>query len=87
MSQQIGINKEKLKLKSQTTKFSEKNLKLVQILNAMLGFLPTHEVVFKYNGVELQLNGVYDSQDWNPNEEKRAVFNFLTKAEDEADAK
>ncbi len=53
----------------------------------MLGFLPTHEVVFKYNGVELQLNGVYDSQDWNPNEEKRAVFNFLTKAEDEADAK
>lgn len=82
MSQQLGISKEKLKLKSQTTKFQEEKLTLVQVLNAMLGFLPTHEVVFKYNGKELILNGVYDSQDWNPNEEKRAVFNFLTKAED-----
>jgi len=79
--QTVGVSKEKLSQKSQTTKFAEKNLKLVQILNAMLGFLPTNQVIFKVDGKEIELQGVFDSQDWNPNAEKVAVFEFSKKFE------
>lgn len=84
--QVIGVSKEKLKQKSQTTKFAEKNLKLVQILNGMLGFLPTDKVVFKLDGKEIELDGIFDSQDWNPNEQKIAVFEFSKKSKDETHA-
>lgn len=84
--QAIGVSKEKLKQKSQTTKFAEKNLKLVQILNGMLGFLPTDKVVFKLDGKEIELDGIFDSQDWNPNEQKIAVFEFSKKSKDETHA-
>ena len=79
--QQLGVNKEKLKQKSQTTKFAEKELNLVQILNGMLGFHPGNKVVFKLDGKEIELNGIFDSQDWNPNENKVAVFEFSKKFE------
>ena len=77
----LGVHKEKLKQKSQTTKFAEKNLQLVQVLNAMLGFLPHQKAVFKYKGQEIELQAVFDSQDWNPTEEKQAVFEFVEKTE------
>lgn len=58
----------------------------MDVLNAMLGFQPGHKAVFKFNGQELILNGIYDSQDWNPNEKKIAVFEFSKKSNDEAHA-
>lgn len=84
--QQLGVSKEKLNQKSQTTKFAERNLRLVQILNGMLGFLPTDKVIFKLDGKEIELNGIFDSQDWNQNEKKVAVFEFSAKSEESTDA-
>jgi len=52
----------------------------------MLGFLPTDKVVFKLDGKEIELDGIFDSQDWNPNEQKIAVFEFSKKSKDETHA-
>ena len=84
--QQLGVSKQKLQQKSQTTKFAEKELRLVQVLNGMLGFHPTSKAIFKLDGKEIELNAIFDSQDWNPNDEKCAVFEFSTKFEAKADA-
>ena len=54
----IGVSKEKLKQKARQQS-SGKNLKLVQILNGMLGF-PTDKVVFKLDGKEIELDGIFD---------------------------
>jgi len=51
-----------------------------------LPFLPSDEVIFKIDGKEVDLQGVFDSQDWNPKQNRKAVFDFLKKSEDKSHA-
>lgn len=72
--QSLGIDKEKLKDGSKTTKFdSQQQLTAAHIVNSMLPFIPTDNVVFKVGNKKLFLVGVFDSKDWGSPEQEIVI--------------
>jgi hypothetical protein len=70
----IGIDKNKVNEGSKTTKFdSEQQLTAAHVVNSMLPFLPTDNVVFKVGNKKLFVVGVFDSKDWGSSEQEIVI--------------
>lgn len=84
MQPQVGISKKKAMESSKTVKLNGLNwqMRLLDVLNAMLGFQPHELIEFKCGNKKFKLEAVFDSKDWNPKDARKAIFELSEASQD-----